>query len=58
MRLKYVGGQTEGVEIPELGGQLVAYEEIIEVDDALGKRMSQSSDWQVTSRTSKKDGGD
>lgn len=54
MRLKYVGNSEEGVEVPELGGIVVAKDEIIEVDDDLGKRMSKSSDWQVTSRSSKK----
>lgn len=59
MRLKYVGPHTEGVEIPELGGQFVALDEIIDVDDAdLAKRLALSGDWQVTSRTNKKDGDD
>lgn len=57
MRVKYVGPNTEGVEVPELD-RVVAFEEIIEVDDDLGKRMAKSDDWQVTSRTSKKDGGE
>lgn len=51
MRLKYVGPNTEGVEIPELEA-VVAHGEIIEVDDAIGKRLAVSDDWQVTSRTS------
>lgn len=53
MRLRYIGPHTEGVEIPELG-IVVAHEEIIEVDEATGKRLALSADWQVTSRTSKK----
>lgn len=53
MRLKYVGPHTEGVEIPELG-LVVAQDEIIEVDEAMGNRLAQSADWQVTSRSSKK----
>lgn len=48
MRLKYVGGY-EAVDIPELG-ITVENGEIIEVDDAIGKRMATSTDWQVTSR--------
>ena len=57
MRLKYVGVHTEGVEIPELG-ITVDHGEIIEVDDDIGKRLSaDSTQWQVTSRTTKK-GGD
>lgn len=56
MRLKYTGPHTEGVEIPELG-IVVAQDEIIEVDDDIGKRLATNPDWQVTSRTSKK-GGD
>lgn len=50
MRLKYVGVHTDGVEIPELG-ITVEHGEIIEVDDAVGKRLALSADWQVTSRT-------
>jgi hypothetical protein len=50
MRLKYVGPHEDGVEIPELG-LTVEHGEIIEVDDAVGKRLATSSDWQVTSRT-------
>jgi hypothetical protein len=56
MRLKYVGPLTEGVEIPELGGLIVAHEEIIDVDDAIGKRLALSPDWHVTSKTTKKEG--
>lgn len=54
MRLKYVGPSEEGVDIPELG-ITVGQGEIIEVDDGVGRRLEQSSDWQVTSR---KKGGD
>ena len=50
MRLKYVGPLTEGVAIPELG-LVVEHGEIIEVDEAVGKRLASSADWQVTSRT-------
>lgn len=53
MRLKYCGPHTEGVEIPSLG-ITVAHGEIIEVDDDVGKTMAESTDWQVTSRGSKK----
>lgn len=56
MRLKYVGVHEDGVEIPELGGLLVAKDEIIDVDDAIGKRLALSAEWQVTSKTTKKDG--
>jgi hypothetical protein len=49
MRLKYVGVHQDGVEIPELG-IVVAHGEIIEVDDAVGKRLALSDEWQVTSR--------
>lgn len=49
MRLKYVGPHEDGVDIPELG-MSVGHGEIIEVDDALGKRLAASTDWQVTSR--------
>lgn len=48
MRLKYVG-QFDAIEIPELG-QTVEQGEIIDVDDAIGKRLADSADWQVTSR--------
>lgn len=54
MRVKYVG-PLEAVEIPELGGLIVAKDEIVEVDDAIGKRMAESADWQTTSRSSKKE---
>lgn len=50
MRLKYTGPHEDGVEIPELG-LVVEHGEIIEVDEATGKRLAQSADWQVTSRT-------
>lgn len=50
MRLKYVGPHTDGVEIPDLG-LAVEHGEIIEVDEATGKRLAASADWQVTSRT-------
>lgn len=50
MRLKYVGVHQDGVEIPDLG-IVVEQGEIIEVDDAIGKRLAASSEWQVTSRT-------
>lgn len=53
MRLKYVGPSTEGVDVPELG-VIVAQGEIVDVDDAIGKRMAESTDWQVTSRTKTK----
>jgi hypothetical protein len=48
MRLKYVGVH-EAVEIPELG-LVVEAGEIIEVDDAIGKRLADRTDWQITSR--------
>lgn len=48
MRVKYVG-PYDAVDIPELG-LVVEQGEIIEVDDAVGKRMAASTDWQVTSR--------
>ena len=54
MRLKYTGPHTDGVEIPELG-LTVGHGEIIEVDEATGKRLAASSDWQVTSRPRKGD---
>lgn len=50
MRLKYTGPHEDGVEIPELG-ITVEHGEIIEVDDAVGKRFAANPDWQVTSRT-------
>lgn len=50
MRLKYVGAHQDGVEIPSLG-LTVAHGDIIEVDEAAGKRLAASPDWQVTSRT-------
>lgn len=53
MRLKYVGPNTEGVEIPSLG-ITVAHGEIIDVDDDVGKTMAETAEWQVTSRGSKK----
>lgn len=49
MRLKYQGPHEDGVEIPELG-LVVAHGDIIEVDEAMGKRLAASADWQVTSR--------
>ena len=52
MRLKYNGPHENGVEIPELG-ITVEHGEIIEVDDAVGKRLAANADWQVTSRTEK-----
>lgn len=56
MRLKYVG-PLEGVEIPELGNLVVARDEIIDVDDAdIAKRLALSADWQVTSKTNKREG--
>lgn len=57
MRLKYIGPNTEGVEIPSLG-ITVAHGEIIEVDDDVGKSMADTAEWQVTSRGSKKGGDD
>jgi hypothetical protein len=54
VRLKYVGVNTDGVDIPEIdrvGENAVKLDEIIEVDDAVGKRLAESSEWQVTSRT-------
>lgn len=48
MRVKYVG-PYDAVDVPELG-LVVEQGEIIEVDDAIGKRMAASTDWQVTSR--------
>jgi len=61
MRLKYVGPNTEGVEIPELervGDNAVKHGEIIDVEDDIGKRLAATDDWQVTSRggSSKKEG--
>lgn len=53
MRLKYVGPHEDGVDIPELG-ITVGQGEIIDVDDAVGKRLAASTDWQVTSRSGKK----
>lgn len=50
MRLKYQGPHEDGVEIPELG-ITVAHGDIIDVDDAIGKRLATNPDWQVTSRT-------
>lgn len=50
MRLKYVGAHQDGVEIPELG-LVVEHGEIIEVDEATGKRLAANADWQITSRT-------
>lgn len=58
MRLRYQGPHTEGVDIPELGRvgeDAVKQGEIIEVDDEVGKRLSKSADWEVTSRTKKGD---
>jgi len=49
VRLKYVGVHEDGVDIPELG-ITVGHGEIIEVDDGIGKRLAESTDWQVTSR--------
>lgn len=57
MRLRYNGVHEEGVEIPELdlvGDKAVKHGDIIEVADDIGKRLAQSADWQVTSRSSKK----
>lgn len=54
MRLKYTGPHEDGVDIPELDLH-VDHGEIIEVDEATGKRLAASSDWQVTSRTGKKE---
>jgi hypothetical protein len=48
VRVKYVG-PYDAVDIPELG-LVVEHGEIIDVDDAIGKRMAASTDWQVTSR--------
>lgn len=48
MRVKYVGVH-EAVEVAELG-LTVANGEIVEVDDAIGKRLAASDQWQVTSR--------
>lgn len=48
MRLKWNGAQT--VIIPEVGGDPVDPGDIIDVDDALGKRLAENADWQVTSR--------
>jgi hypothetical protein len=48
MRVKYVG-PYDAVEVPELG-LTIEQGEIVEVDDAIGKRMAASPDWQVTSR--------
>lgn len=50
MRLKYVGVHEDGVDIPELG-ITVAHGDIIDVDDAVGKRLAENPEWQVTSRT-------
>jgi hypothetical protein len=54
VRLKYNGPHEDGVDIPELGIH-VDLGEIIEVDDAVGKRLAANADWQVTSRTGKDD---
>jgi len=56
MRLKYVGPHEDGVDIPELASGdrptgHVDHGEIIDVTDEIGKRLSASTDWQVTSRT-------
>lgn len=51
MRLKYVGVHQDGVEVPEIRPEPIEHGEIVEVDDALGKRLAASSEWQVTSRT-------
>lgn len=56
MRIKYTGPLTEGVEVPELDGLIVPHNEVIDVDDAIGKRLALSADWQVTSKTTKKEG--
>lgn len=48
MRIKYVGIH-DAVDVPELG-QIVQNGDIIEVDDAVGKRLALSDQWQVTSR--------
>jgi hypothetical protein len=48
MRLKWNGDQT--LIIPEVGMDPVEPGAIVEVDDALGKRLAQNPDWQVTSR--------
>jgi hypothetical protein len=53
MRLKYVG-PWDAVEVPELG-RTVEQGEIVEVDEAIGKRMAESDLWQVTSRSTKKE---
>lgn len=53
MRVKYVG-PLEAVEVPEIGA-VVARDETVEVDDAIGKRMVESADWQATSRSTKKE---
>jgi hypothetical protein len=52
VRLKYVGPHEDGVDIPELG-LTVGHGEIVDVDDAIGKRLATSADWQVTSRGKK-----
>lgn len=55
MKLRYVGPHTEGVEIPSLG-ITVAHGESIEVDDAIGKTMAETEEWQPVGRAKK--GGD
>jgi len=60
VRLKYQGVHQDGVDIPELASPdrpngHVDHGEIIEVDDTVGKRLAESADWQVTSRTKKGD---
>lgn len=52
MRVKYVG-VLEAVDVPEIGA-VVANGETVEVDEAIGKRMVESADWQAT-RSSKKE---
>lgn len=49
MRLKYCG-PYDAVIVPEVRDDPIENGEIIEVDDAIGKRMATSTDWQVTSR--------
>lgn len=55
MKLRYTGPHTEGVEIPELG-LVVAHDETIEVDDAIGKRLAENPDWQAVGRATGKKG--
>lgn len=49
MRLKYTG-PFDAVIVPEVRDEPIENGEIIDVDDATGKRLELSADWTVTSR--------